>query len=651
MVQVLDYWPETTTYHRNGFKYAAHTNDITLAPGQMQIVEEDFVFDADSWANPQNIKIIVWAQTVAEQGPAQVYQAAVRRWPLASLPGDDDADGYADGNDNCAGNHNPDQADSDADGTGDVCDNCVGNDNPAQSDSDEDSIGDVCDNCPTFHHISQDDTDTDGVGDPCDACPEIAAPAGVDAFGRSRGTIDLDCDVDLHDLALYISCMAGPDQTTPPPTCTLEDFERADLDQDGDVDFNDNAIFMVNFTGPLISPPLYAGAASCTTACHDHDDNHAAWLNTSHATAFQTLIDDGEEGNFLCYACHTVGYGQASGFIDQQTSAHLVGVQCENCHGPGSNHNADPENVPLPRELNSSMCGACHQSCHGLCGEDHHPQYEQWSTSKHAAALADMQWEPDAEDDCLQCHSTDYRLAPEGQAPSLFEALFGIECVACHDPHGSPNMGQLRLPPWQLCADCHTMQGVVPDAVPEQPQTEMLHGFGGFALDGSLMNGPYTEHWWGIPDECAVCHVHSEPYGGPDQPVDSGHTFKANMRACEPCHSEQTATLLVAMAHEEFEARLATIARYYDPADALYIDPATLSPEEFDQYLNATFNYQFVLNDKSYGSHNSAYTRALLSETESFLGIPPWRSAGPDGDPNRDAYQVLPKATVREVQP
>ena len=168
------------------------------------------------------------------------------------------------------------------------------------------------------------------------------------------------------------------------------------------------------------------------------------------------------------------------------------------------------------------------------------------------------------------------------------------------------------------------MGSAVPDEEPDQPQVEMLHGTGGFKLDGTPMNGPHTEHWWGIPNECAVCHVHKEPYGGPEQPVNSGHTFEANMRACEPCHSEEAAILLVADAREEIEIRLADIAPYFDPEDPLYIDPSGLSPEELAEYNIAKFNYEFVEADKSYGSHNAEYACVLLRETELYLGIPPW---------------------------
>ncbi len=636
IVQVLDHWPPEKPYHRNGFKQAAATEDVTLSPGESQTIQCDFTFDADSWAAQDDIKIIAWAQLPAEVGPAVIYQAATRLWPLISFPDDDDGDGVLDDIDNCPHRYNPDQLDEDEDGVGDICDNCETLYNPDQVDEDEDGFGDACDTCPVLHHVNQEDADEDGVGDVCDSCPEVDAPGGVDQFGRPLGTIDIDCDVDADDFVIFESCMAGPGVITPPPGCTPEHFERADVDDDGDVDQADFAVFNLNFTGPLASPPMYVGATSCT---YCHESRHTEWAQTIHASAFDTLIAGGEGDNYLCFPCHSVGYGQASGFVDLETTPHLADVQCENCHGPGSNHVADPFNVRLAVNLDSQMCGACHQSCHGLCGEDHHPQFEQWSTSKHATAMWDIIWDPDFEDACLQCHSADYRLAPEDDKPTGSEVEFNLECVVCHTPHNNINVGQLRMPPYQLCADCHTMGDVVPDDVPQRPQAEVLHGFGGYELDGTPMDGPHTAHWWGIPNECAACHVHAEPYGGPEQPVSSGHTFEANMRACEPCHSEETATLLVAMLREEIEVRLATIARYFDPGDPLYVDPETLSPEERARYDIAKFNYELVQADKSFGSHNPDYARALLGEAETFFEIPPWRllllSQGDDGEARR----------------
>ncbi len=626
VVQVLDHWPADKDYHRNTFKQAAATQDVILAPGQTQVVDSTFTFDADSWAAQEDIKIVAWAQVPVGAGAPQVHQAAVRLWPLISYPGDRDGDGELDGEDNCPDRFNPTQDDADGDNIGDVCDNCPDTSNADQLDADDDGYGDACDNCVVLHHVDQSDTDVDSVGDVCDACPEVDSPAGVNQFGESLGTIDLDCDVDFDDVGLFAQCMAGPQTATPPPACVADHFTRCDTDADVDVDLGDYAVLAENFTGPLVSPPRFVGADTCL-ACHA--ENHASWITTIHATAFDTLVASGDGDNYLCFPCHSVGYAEPSGFVDLPTTPHLANVQCENCHGPGSNHVGDPNNVALDLRYGGETCGACHQSCHGLCGEDHHPQFEQWSISQHSEALLTIMFHPDLEDACLECHSTDYRLAPEGNKPGTGDVSYSVECVACHDPHGSLNVGQLRLPPNQLCADCHTMQSAVPGDEPHQPQSEVLHSTGGYELDGTPLAGPYTEHWWGIPGECAQCHVYMEPYGGPEQPVNSGHTFTANMRACEPCHSEAVATTLVQMASEEITQRLAVAAPYFTPGDALYIDPNSVPPAEMQPYLVAKFNFALAGADRSAGSHNAPYTRALLAETEEYLDLPPWAAPPP----------------------
>ncbi len=616
-VQVFDHWPASRPYHRNTFKQAAPASDITLSPGESQAIENDFTFDAESWADPENIKIIAWAQQPVENGPAEVYQAATRLWPLVSSPGDVDGDGIPDQTDNCAQRYNPFQDDADGDDVGDLCDNCTALANPDQSDVDEDSVGDACDNCPVLHDLNQDDSDADHVGDVCDSCAEVDAPGGVDTFGRSLGTVDLDCDVDHNDLTILAACLGGPD-AGPPPGCDVGSFNRLDLNHDTAVDLADFSTFIVNFSGPLASPPLYVGSAACIEC---HEDDHNDWSGTLHATAFDTLVADGDGDNPLCFPCHAVGYGEPSGFVDLQTTPHLADVQCENCHGPGSNHAIDPDNVGIDVSLDSSLCGECHQSCHGLCGVYYHPHFEQWSTSKHSMSLWDIRWLPEYEESCLQCHSTDYRLAPVDDKPPAPGVFYNLECVACHRPQGSPNASQLRIAPESLCAQCHTMGDASPGVEPDQAQFEFMHGAGGFALDGTSFDGLYPTAFTALPGKCVFCHVYLEAYGGPDQPANSGHTFEANTRACSPCHTEEDGTERVANVRGEIEPRLAVVARYFDPGDALYVDPATLTPEELARYNVAKFDYEFVKADRSYGAHNAGFARRLMEEAEAFFGI------------------------------
>ncbi|MBN1512218.1 MAG: hypothetical protein JXB13_09410, partial [Phycisphaerae bacterium] len=82
IVQVLDHWPTEVSYSRNGFKQAAATADLTLNPGECQTVVRNFTFDADSWANQSNIRIVAWVQEPLAAGPAEVYQAKAMSWPF-----------------------------------------------------------------------------------------------------------------------------------------------------------------------------------------------------------------------------------------------------------------------------------------------------------------------------------------------------------------------------------------------------------------------------------------------------------------------------------------------------------------------------------------------------------------------------------------
>ncbi len=624
VVHVLDHWPADPSYQRNGFKGAGPTADITVAAGTTQVVEGEISLDSDQMADPENVKVIAWVQLVTGDGLGEALQAAVRRWPLAPPPGDDDGDAVLDAVDNCPHNANPTQDDGDDDGIGDVCDNCPGEANPGQQNRDEDAYGDACDTCPDHHHEDQADNDSDAVGNPCDACPDVPSPAGVRGSGRPLGAIDPDCDVDRFDLVLLRDCMEGPGVTSPPGACPTQTFSEADIDHDADVDMHDVALFGLNYTGPLASPDGYIGVDGCTQC---HPEQHDPWSTTIHATAFDTLVASGDDGNEVCFPCHTVGYGQPSGFVNMATTPHLADVQCESCHGPGSNHALDPEDVPLDVNLDSNLCGVCHQSCHGACGDDHHPQFEQWGLSMHSHALADLRAHPEAEDSCLECHATDYRLAPEDERPTLATAQYNVECMACHTPHSNTIQGQLRLVPRDLCANCHTMREASPPDVPHQPQAEVLHGSGGYELEGAPLNGPHSDHWLRIADECMVCHVFSEDYGGPDQPVDSGHTFVANVKACAPCHTQSVATSLLEELGYEINSRLVEVETYLEPGHPNYVDPATLSPAERARYDIAVFNTHLVDADRSVGAHNPPYTRALLAETEEFFGITPWMPA------------------------
>lgn len=63
------------------------------------------------------------------------------------------------------------------------------------------------------------------------------------------GDLDDDGDVDLFDVDLFIDCVSGPEEDSPPPGCEISTFQSADLDNDGDVDFHDLGTVQLAFTG------------------------------------------------------------------------------------------------------------------------------------------------------------------------------------------------------------------------------------------------------------------------------------------------------------------------------------------------------------------------------------------------------------------
>ena len=82
----------------------------------------------------------------------------------------------------------------------------------------------------------------------------------------------------------------------------------------------------------------YAGSQSCKS-CHDY--NYEVWSTKAHAQAYATLEKVGSEYDPECVVCHVVGMRYYSGFISPEQTPNLKDVGCENCHGPGSEHNGN----------------------------------------------------------------------------------------------------------------------------------------------------------------------------------------------------------------------------------------------------------------------------------------------------------------------
>ena len=99
----------------------------------------------------------------------------------------------------------------------------------------------------------------------------------------------------------------------------------------------------------------YAGSESCKQ-CHEYE--YEQWSKKVHAHAYATLEKVGSQFDPECVICHVVGLKYESGFVSEQETSHLKNVGCENCHGPGSEHNVTLGKAKTTEP--KSMCLDCH---------------------------------------------------------------------------------------------------------------------------------------------------------------------------------------------------------------------------------------------------------------------------------------------------
>jgi hypothetical protein len=131
--------------------------------------------------------------------------------------------------------------------------------------------------------------------------------------------------------------------------------------------------------------PSYVGVKTCVT-CHKSDkqgQQQSIWENSQHSKAFETLLTEkadqiAKEKGFEtkasetedCLKCHSSGYNVDASLIGKNFKVEQ-GVQCETCHGPGSDYKSkkimqDTEkavaNGLLLYENPQELCITCHNT-------------------------------------------------------------------------------------------------------------------------------------------------------------------------------------------------------------------------------------------------------------------------------------------------
>jgi hypothetical protein len=93
-------------------------------------------------------------------------------------------------------------------------------------------------------------------------------------------------------------------------------------------------------------------------ACHARIYSFVS--GTAHVRAYETLREKERQFEPDCIGCHTTGYRKPGGFTNVLTAKDLLGVQCEDCHGPGSLHVRDNAANKMLHLTAAKDCVVCH---------------------------------------------------------------------------------------------------------------------------------------------------------------------------------------------------------------------------------------------------------------------------------------------------
>ncbi len=115
----------------------------------------------------------------------------------------------------------------------------------------------------------------------------------------------------------------------------------------------------------------FLGERACMSC---HDDAWKSYVSSEHRTAFATIRNKGQSNEPECLSCHTTGYMYKNGF-SESAQINLQNVQCEACHGYGTEHARDGKWIAQAKD----SCVVCHD-------KENSPEFDYatyWEKIKH----------------------------------------------------------------------------------------------------------------------------------------------------------------------------------------------------------------------------------------------------------------------------
>ena len=118
-----------------------------------------------------------------------------------------------------------------------------------------------------------------------------------------------------------------------------------------DIQQLEQEIAISDYEGP------YVGSQACE-GCHK--TIYDSWGKTSHASAWQTLVEQSRDMDPSCFSCHSTGGGLENGPQRPSQVGHLKNVGCESCHGAGQEHVQTVSKDSIQKIVPDSVCTTCH---------------------------------------------------------------------------------------------------------------------------------------------------------------------------------------------------------------------------------------------------------------------------------------------------
>ena len=372
-----------------------------------------------------------------------------------------------------------------------------------------------------------------------------------------------------------------------------------------------------------------------------------------------------------CAGCHTTAY------VPRRVDWEDEGVQCEACHGPGSEHvdvADDAGDSPSDRELleirnaivlspDAEVCGQCHSRgtensdgypfptdydtwSHNLLdnytlpplddgihwwatGQASQPnmQFNEWLESGHANALTVLQEsEADVQPECLTCHSSDYRqnqarmasIEAGERAGDLPEALT-IETaqfgVTCTTCHGLHTATEQDF---MLVAPADELcmechQNTELTEGLHHPVVEMVQGM---ALVEGITGQPSGHFTSEDGPTCTTCHMN-------EVPVSEGERTSHSLAIVMPNGDVNLPMDSCTSCHDDLSAdyMASFITKTQEETKHRLLIAQTAVDESNDVAPWVIEALAFVENDGSYGVHNYAYANTLLDAVEVELQL------------------------------